>query len=158
MKLAASVTTMSGTPDTTATVPISPDSTMATATTRTAIRTTVPRSWSSIRRAAMQLASTIIAPTDRSMPPEMTITDWAMASRARAMVPATRPRTSKGPNSGIWVERQRTRTPSSRATPTTQPCRRQNRVARLVGRGSGVATTGGGAVVIPPSPPGRGRR
>ena len=51
----------------------------------------------------MQLARTIIAPTERSIPPEMTITDCAMASRARVMVPATMPRISKGPNAGIWL-------------------------------------------------------
>jgi hypothetical protein len=76
---------------------------MATAITSRAIRTTGPRSWSSIRRAAMQLASTIMAPTDRSIPPEMTTTDWAMASRAKVRVPATMPRISKGPNAGIWL-------------------------------------------------------
>jgi len=51
----------------------------------------------------MQLDRTIIAPTDRSMPPEMTITVWAMACRARVMVPATMPRISKGPKAGIWL-------------------------------------------------------
>jgi hypothetical protein len=105
----------------------------------------------------MQLVSTIIAPTDRSMPPEMTITVWAMASRARVMVPATMPRTSKAPKAGIWEERHRTRMPSSRATPTTQPWRRTNRSSRLLGRGRGVATSARGVAVIPPSPPARER-
>src|SRR5215216_4078242 len=100
MKLAARVTTMSGTPETTATAPMMPDRTMATTMTSRATSTTGPRSCSSMRRAAMQLVRTIIAPTDRSIPPEMTITVWAMASRARVMVPATMPRTSKAPTPG----------------------------------------------------------
>jgi hypothetical protein len=159
MKLAARVTTMSGTPETTATVPMMPDRTMATTTTSRATSTTGPRSCSSMRRAAMQLVRTIIAPTDRSIPPEMTITVWAMASRARVMVPATMPRTSKAPKAGIWEERHRISTPSSTATPTTQPWRRTNRSSRPVGRGSGVvATSARGVAVIPPSPPVRGRR
>ena len=59
-----------------------------------------PRPWSSIHSADRQLASTIIAPTDRSMPPEITITAWAMARKASAIVPAVIVRISKSPNCG----------------------------------------------------------
>ena len=125
-------------------VPIRPDSTMAITTTSNATRTTGPKPASSISRAAMQLVSTIIAPTDRSIPSEITMTVWAIASRASVMVPATMLRTSKAPNTGIWAARQKTRTANSTATPTTQPCRRTNRSTRLLGSGSGVATSARG--------------
>ena len=68
-----------------------------------------------------QLVSTIIDPTDRSMPPEITITAWAMARKARLIVPAVMVRISKAPNCGSCETRQSSSTTSSSATPTVQP-------------------------------------
>ena len=87
VKLAARVTTMSGIPDTAITTPISVESATAIATTATAMPTHSPIPCPSIQSADRQFVKTSIAPTDRSMPPEITTTAWAMARKARLMVP-----------------------------------------------------------------------
>ena len=161
MKLAARVTTMSGTPETTATAPMRPDSSIATTTTRTATRTTGPRSCSSISRAAMQLVSTIIAPTDRSMPPEMTITVWAMASRTRVMVAGDDAADLEGPEGGDLggapqdQHAQQQGHPDDPALAADEPFQP---AAGLGERGDHLGLGGVGVAVIAPSPPGRGRR
>ena len=112
---------MSGIPETVITRPISADSATVTASTSSDISRHVVSGWSSINRAAMQLASTIIAPTDRSMPPEITTIAWAIARNASGRVAAVMVRTSKPPNCGTWLTRQNSSTTRSRATPTSQP-------------------------------------
>ncbi len=106
MKLAANVTTMSGMPDTVMTTPMSVDRAMAMAMTTSASATHVPRLCPSIQRAARQLVNTIMEPTERSMPPEITMMDCAMARKARLIVPAVMVRTSKAPNLGTCEARQ----------------------------------------------------
>ena len=72
-------------------------------------------------QADRQLASTIIGPTDRSIPPEMTITAWAIARKASDIVPAVIVRISKSPKSGSCEIRQNSRTSEEHPTPTVQP-------------------------------------
>ena len=62
-----------------------------------------------------------MAPIDRSMPPEITITDWAMARKASDIVPAVIVRISKLPNWGSCDTRQSNSTTSSSPTPAVQP-------------------------------------
>ena len=83
MKLAASVTMMSGTPETVMITPGHRRQDHGDASTPTAIASRRPGPGPPSTSADRQLASTIIAPTDRSMPPEITITAWAMARKAR---------------------------------------------------------------------------
>src|SRR5918997_5089487 len=96
----------------------------------------------------MQLASTIIAPTDRSMPPEITTSAWAIARKASGSVAAVMVRTSNPPNSGTWLTRQANSTIRSSATPASQPCRRRSRVSRLLGGGRAVTPPVDVATVI----------
>ena len=135
-KLAASVTMMSGTPEAVITRPVIVDSPTVTARTATLTSRHVPRPWSSIHSADRQLASTIIAPTDRSTPPDTTIAPWAMARKASGIVPAVIVRISKPPKSGSCETRQSSSTMNSTATPTVQPWRCTNRDSRLVRSGS----------------------
>ena len=92
--------------------------------------------WSSIHIADRQLANTIFAPIDRSMPPEMTITLWAIARKASDIVPAVIVRMAKPSTSGSCEKRQSISTTSSTATPNVQPWRRASRDERLDGSGS----------------------
>ena len=128
MKLAASVTMMSGTPDAVMITPVSVDSADGDRRARRRRgRGRLAKPWSSIHSADRQLANTIIAPTDRSMPPEMTMTPWAMARKASVIVPAVIVRISKPPNFGQLRDAPQQQTTSSTATPTVQPCRRARR-------------------------------
>ena len=95
---------------------------------------------SSIHIAERQLANTILAPTDRSIPPEMTITLWAIARNANDIEPAVTVRMAKPLTSGICEARHATSTTSRTATPTVQPWRRANRENWLDGSGSVVTT------------------
>ena len=131
------------------------------AMTTKASSTHVPRSWPSIQRAARQLVNTSIEPTDRSMPPEITITACAIARKARLIVPAVTVRISNAPNLGTWEARQNRSATNSRATPVGQPWRRKKRDSRLLGSGSVVWVSGtgaAGAVAVMPSPAGRAPR
>ncbi len=143
MKLAASVTMMSGTPDAVITTPVSVDRATVTTSTSAPSARHVPNPWSSIQSADRQLANTIIEPTDRSMPPEITTTPWAMATNARLIVPAVIVRISKSPNLGSCETRHSSRTTSNVATPNVQPWRRARRDSRDDGSGS--------FVIVPPN-------
>ncbi len=72
-------------------------------------------------RAATQLVRTIIAPTDRSMPPAITITAWATARKANGSPFLTMEVISNVPNRGMSVEYHATITASSSHTPAVQP-------------------------------------
>ncbi len=85
------------------------------------ITSVIASGWPSMVRAATQLVSTIIAPTDRSMPPAMTITAWATARKANGRPFLTMEVISKVPNRGINVEYHATMTTSSSHTPAVQP-------------------------------------
>ena len=142
VKLAARVTMMSGTPDTVMMLPTTVESATAIASTAMAMARHAPRPRPSIHSADRQLVNTNMAPTDRSIPPEITTTAWAMARNARLMAPAVMVRISNAPNSSTCDRRQSTRNTSSTATPAAHPCRRAKRDARLVGSGR-VVTDGG---------------
>ena len=105
MKLAASVTMMSGTPDTVVIRPVSVDSAVVSSTTARPRARQAARPLSSIHIAERQLANTIFAPTDRSIPPEMTITLWAIARNANDIEPAVTVRMAKPLTSGICEAR-----------------------------------------------------
>ena len=152
MKLAASVTMMSGTPDTVVIRPVSVDSAVVISTTARPRARQAARLLSSIHIADRQLANTIFAPTDRSIPPEMTITLWAIARKASDIEPAVIVRTAKPLTSGICEKRHATRTTSSTATPTVQPCRRgqPGELARRLRQRRDDPVEGGHAHGVPP--------
>ncbi|MEZ4635602.1 MAG: hypothetical protein R2856_11680 [Caldilineaceae bacterium] len=75
----ASVTTISGTPDTLITWPTSPLSTANPVMTASATTITTAMGCSSINRAANTLLSSSSAPKERSMPPAITMIPCPMA-------------------------------------------------------------------------------
>ena len=127
---------MSGTPEAVITNPMTVPRTPQMSSTATASARQAPRPWPSIHSAARQLANTIIEPTDRSMPPEMTTTAWAMARNASAIVPAVIVRISKSPKRGSCDTRHSSSTTNSRPTPIVHPRRWAKRDAADVGVGS----------------------
>ena len=159
VKLAASVTMMSGIPEAVMIRPMIVELTIAMTRHAAAMSRQAPRSWPSIQRAAMQLTSTIIAPTDKSMPPEITMMACAMAKKASVIVPAVIVRIWKGPNVGTSELCHSSSTTRSTATPATQPFLRRSRATRLEGSGSDVPDTGlGESSMLMPTPPARARR
>ncbi len=85
----ASVTTMSGTPLSTTRPPLIAPITTPTSISPNAISNAVAKLWSSISDAARTLITATITPSDRSIPPEMTITDWAIAANTSGSAPMT---------------------------------------------------------------------
>ena len=85
----ASVTTMSGTPVITHRPPLIVPSSTPTNISPTAISSDVAKLWSSISDAASTLMIATITPSERSMPPEMTITPCAIAANASGRPPMT---------------------------------------------------------------------
>ena len=62
-----------------------------------------------------------MAPIERSIPPEITITDWAIARKASDIVPAVIVRISKLPNCGSCETRHSSSTTNSSPTPAVHP-------------------------------------
>ena len=77
-----------------------------------------PSPRSPIQATDRQLTNTIIGPTERSMPPEITTMLWAMARKARLIVPAVIVLISKPSNLGSWETRQSSR---PRTAPPPRP-------------------------------------
>ena len=93
----ASVTTMSGTFVTTTRAPLIAPTTSPSPRTATTTPTPNRSPWPFIRTAEVTLASAIIEPTDRSMPPEMTTIVWATAANAIGRIAIARPWIAAGP-------------------------------------------------------------
>src|SRR5690349_19345427 len=85
----ASVTTMSGTPLITIRPPLIAPITAPISISPNEISSDVAKLWCSISDAAVTLITATITPSDRSMPPEMTITDYAMAANTSGSAPMT---------------------------------------------------------------------
>ena len=85
----ASVTTMSGTPVITHRPPLIAPIATPTSMSPNTISSEVAKLWPSISDAARTLMTATMTPSERSMPPEMTITAWAIAAKASGRPPMT---------------------------------------------------------------------
>ena len=100
MKLIASVTMMSGTPETTEIQPMIADRTTDNRMESTAMARQATRPLSFMSQAEKQLMKTTIDPTAKLKPPVMMTTPIAIARRASDRVPAVMVRTWKPPKTG----------------------------------------------------------